>query len=193
MTDHLARWVSILFDGSVLSIPIFLALGWIETRTPGLVWAALTLIIVTGFPLAYLAMGRKRGWVSDLEMTQRSERPPFIMVSLGSDVIAFLALRTWHGPSLLTIMVLTYFCLAITMLTISRFWKISLHMAGAGGFGTALVFVFGLPAMWAYLSLPLVAWARLYRRKHSPAQLAAGAILGVLVTALVFSWMGMRI
>ena len=186
MTDRLARWISILFDSSVLSIPIFLAFGWIESGITGIGWATLTLVIVTGIPLAYLLIGRKRGWVSDMEMTQRSERPRFILVSLGSDIFALLVLHILVGPKLLILIVLIYFFLAITMLTISSFWKISLHMAGVGGFSTALLFVFGLPALWALLSLPLVAWARLHRRKHTPAQLIAGAMAGALVATLVF-------
>ena len=191
MTDRLARWVSILFDSSVLSIPIFLAFGWIEAGTSGLGWAILILVIVTGIPLAYLVIGLKRGWVSDMEMTQRSERPRFILISLGSDILALLILRILHGPHLLNLIVLTYFCLAITMLTISSFWKISLHMAGVSGFSTALLYVFGPPVLWVFLSLPLVAWARLHRRKHTPTQLMAGAIAGTLVTILIFGWIGM--
>ena len=190
MRDRLARWISILFDSSVLSIPIFLAFGWIESGISGLGWAALILIIVTGIPLAYLTIGIKRGWVSDMEMTKRSERPRFILISLSSDVLALLILHILHGPHLLSVIVLTYFCLAITMLTISSFWKISLHMAGVSGFATALLYVFGYPAIWAFLSLPLVAWARLHRRKHTPAQLVAGAIAGALITILVFGWAG---
>ena len=145
---------------------------------------------MTGIPLAYLKIGIKRGWVSDMEMTRRSDRPRFILISLSSDVLALLILQTLHGPHLLSVIVLTYFCLAITMLTISSFWKISLHMAGVSGFATALLYVFGFPAIWAFLSLPLVAWARLHRRKHTPAQLVAGAIAGALVTILVFGWAG---
>jgi len=191
MKDRLARWVSILFDSSVLSIPIFLAFGWIDAGVSGLGWAFLILAIVTGFPLAYLVIGIKRGWVSDMELTKRSERPRFILISLASDVLALLLLYFLHGPHLLSLIVLTYFFLAISMLTISSFWKISMHMAGVGGFSTALLFVFGIPAIWAFLSLPLVAWARLHRRKHTPAQLLAGAMAGALVTILIFGWIGM--
>jgi hypothetical protein len=191
MKDRLARWVSILFDSSVLSIPIFLAFGWIDAGTSGLGWAFLILAIVTGIPLAYLVIGIKRAWVSDMELTNRSERPRFILISLSSDVLALLILFFLHGPHLLTLIVLTYFFLAISMLTISSFWKISMHMAGVGGFSTALLFVFGAPAIWAFISLPLVAWARLQRRKHTPAQLLAGAMAGALVTVLIFGWIGM--
>lgn len=193
MADRLARWVSILFDSSILSLPIFLALGYVSARTLGLLWAVLMLLIVTGIPLAYLFIGLKRGWVSDMELTRREERPRFILVSLSSDVLALLVLHFFRGPHLLTVIVLTYFCLAIVMFSISSFWKISMHMAGVGGFSTALVFVFGWPALWAFLSLLLVAWARLHRRKHNVSQLIVGTLAGVLVTALVFGWLGMLI
>jgi len=198
MSDRLARWISILFDSSILSLPIFLAFGYASARDPstgsgqasGLLWAALTLLIVTGIPLAYLRMGIQRGWVSDMELSRREERPRFILVSLSSDVLALLVLHLFGGPHLLTVIVLTYFCLAIVMFSISSFWKISMHMAGVGGFSTALVFVFGAPALWAFLSLPLVAWARLRRRKHDIPQLIAGALAGTLVTLFVFGWLG---
>ena len=193
MADRLARWISILFDSSVLSLPIFLALGYVSARTLGLLWAILMLFIVTGIPLAYLLIGRKRGWVSDMELTRREERPRFILISLSSDVLALAALWLGNGPHLLRLIVLTYFCLAIVMFSISSFWKISMHMAGVGGFSTALVFVFGAPALWAFLSLLLVAWARLHRRKHTVLQLIAGALAGVLVTTLVFGWLGILI
>ena len=193
MLDRAARWISILFDSSFLSLPIFLALGYASEYTRGLLWAILMLLIVTGIPLAYLLIGRKRGWVSDLELSRREERPRFIVVSLSSDVLALGMLWLGNGPHLLRLIVLTYFCLAIVIFTISSFWKISMHMAGAGGYSAALVFVFGGPALWAFVSLPLVAWARLRRRKHTPAQLMAGALAGALVTVLVFGWLSLPI
>lgn len=193
VADRLARWISVLLDSSVISLPVFFVFGWITAATAGLVWAGLILLIITGIPLAYLALGKKLGWVSDFEMTQRSERPRFILVSLSSDLLALFILYFFHGPSLLFVMVLTYLCLGATMFTISNFWKISLHMAGASGFSTALVFVFGAPALVAFFSLPLVAWARWHRRKHTIAQLVAGAFVGALITALVFGWLGQRI
>jgi hypothetical protein len=194
MTDRLARWISVFFDSSILSLPIFLAFGYASSRDPstgsgqasGLLWAILTLLIVTGIPLAYLLIGIRRGWVSDMELSKREERPRFILISLSSDLLALGILWLGNAPHLLSVLVMTYLCLAIVMFSISLFWKISMHMAGVGGFSTALVFVFGAAAGWAFLSLPLVAWARLHRRKHTPAQLAAGAIAGIAIALFVF-------
>ncbi len=186
MDNRLARWISIIFDSSILSVPIFMGIGWIALRAVGLVWAAITLLIVTGIPLAYILIGKRTGWVSDFEISKRSERPRFILVSLGSDMLAIFILSVFNGPHLLQVMVLAYLCLGITMMTISSFWKISLHMADVGGFSTALVFVFGAPALVAFLSLPLVAWARYKRKKHTYSQLVAGALAGIVITMLVF-------
>jgi uncharacterized iron-regulated membrane protein len=173
-----------------LSLPVFISFGWTAEGATGVEWAAAVLLIVTGIPLAYLTLGKRRGWVSDFEMTQRAERPRFILVSLSSDALALLALSTLGAPHLLRVMVLTYLCLGATMFATSSAWKISLHMAGVGGFSTALLFVFGAPALLVFLSLPLVAWARWQRRKHTPAQLAAGALAGMLITVLVFGGLG---
>jgi hypothetical protein len=190
MADHFARWISILFDSSVLSVPVFLALGFISAGGAGLLWAIFILLIVTGIPLAYLLLGRRRGWVSDLELSNRGDRPRFILVSLGSDLLALLVLWIGVGPHLLRLLVVTYFVLAIVMFTVSSFWKISMHMAGVGGFSTALVYVFGPGALWAFAALIPVAWARLRRRKHIPSQLLAGACAGAVVTGFVFGWLG---
>ncbi len=188
MANHMARWVSILFDSSVLSIPIFLAIGWLDSQIVGVAWAVMILIIVTGIPLAYILIGRRKGWVSDFEISQRDQRPRFILVSLSSDLLSLLILSVFHGPHLLRVIVLAYLFLGMTMMTVSSFWKVSLHMAGVSGFSTALVILFGAPAMAAFLSLPLVAWARYQRKKHSLLQLAAGAIAGITITSLVFTW-----
>ncbi len=198
MADKLARWISIFFDSSFLSLPIFILFGYssgladgIHNKAEGVLWAMLMVAVVTGIPLAYLIIGKRRGWVSDLELSHREERPRFILVSLSSDVIGLLLLWLGKGPLLLRLIILTYFCLAIIMFSISSFWKISMHMAGVGGFSTALFIVFGTPAGWAFLSLPLVAWARWHRRKHTPAQLLAGAIVGMMITWLVFQYFGL--
>ena len=182
---RLARWISILFDSSVLSLIVFPAIGWQAAGWQGIAWAVCALLILTGLPLVYIWLGLRRGWVSDWELSHRKERPRFILVSLSSDLLALLLLGLGGAPHEVWLLELIYACLVLTMFTISSFWKISLHMVGVSGFSTLLVYVFGPAAWWTFLSLPLVAWARLYRKKHTPAQLLAGAVGGAFVTALV--------
>jgi membrane-associated phospholipid phosphatase len=188
--SSLARWVSVFFDSSLLSLFIFPAIGWEVAGWQGVVWSLLALCILTGIPLAYILIGMRRGWVSDLELSHREERPRFIVVSVSSDLLALLILHLGDAPHMIWQLALVYACLGLTMFTISSFWKISLHMVSVGGFATLLVYVFGPSVWWLFLGLPLVAWARLYRRKHNPAQLIAGALGGILITALVLTLSG---
>jgi len=188
--DRLARWTSVFFDSSVLSLIFFPAIGWNTARWQGVGWSLVALLTLTGIPLGYILLGIRRGWVGDLELSRREDRPRFILVSLSSDVLALSILGFWGAPHLLWLLALTYACLGLTMFTISNFWKISLHMVSVSGFSTILVYIFGPGALWAFLSMPLVAWARLYRKKHTRAQLLAGAIGGILITAAVFTWGG---
>ena len=180
-----ARWISVAFDSSALSLWLFPLVGWHAGRWAGLLWAVVAFLILTGLPLAYLLVGRRRGWVSDLELSDRRERPRFIAVSLGSDLLALAVLWLGGAPRLVWAFALIYACLGVTMLAISSFWKISLHMVGVAGFATVLVYAFGPAWALGYLALLPVAWARLERRKHTVPQLVAGAVAGTAITALV--------
>ena len=107
MKARLARWVSILFDSSVLSLIVFPAIGWHTARLQGILWALGTLVIITGIPLAYIIVGQKLGWVADWELSRREDRPRFILVSLSSDLgfpppllRSRPSITATHGPGL---------------------------------------------------------------------------------------------
>ena len=185
----LARWVSVFFDSSMLSVWVFPLIGWKAGGWRGVGWAVLAFLILTGLPMLYVLVGIRKGWVSDLELSRREDRPRFILVSVSSDILA-LVLLIWGGaPRLVWALALVYAALGVTMFTISNFWKISLHMVSVSGFATLLVYAFGRGAAVMYLALPLVAWARLYRKKHTLAQLAAGALAGLGITWAVLGWL----
>jgi len=187
---QVARLISICFDSSILSLIIFPVIGWEAAGWPGVAWSLVAVLILTGLPLAYILIGMRRGWVSDLELSRREDRPRFILVSLSCDVLALVVLGRGGAPYALWLFALIYASLGVTMFTISNFWKISLHMVSVGGFSTVLVYAFGPAAWWTFLSLPVVAWARLYRKKHTPAQLIAGATGGIVITSLILFWFG---
>jgi len=196
-TDGLARWLSILFDSSVLAVPVFVGVAlrqaqgrpWAETGAflPALGWAALALLFADGVPLAYLTLGRRLGWVSGFDMPRRQERAPFIAVNLVGNGLGYLLLRAIGAPRPLLALLLVYVGMGATMLTISAFWKISLHAGGVGGFAVVLTWLFG-PA-WAitFLTVPLVGWARVHRRRHTWAQVATGGLVGAVVTTAVLA------
>ena len=189
MKDKLAAWLSILLDSSVLAVPIFIGAAWSEVGAflPALGWAALTLLFADGVPLTYIALGRRFGWVSGFDLPRREERAPFIAVNLVGNALGYFLLRALNAPDSLSALLLVYVALGVTMMTISSFWKISLHAGGGGGFAAFLTWVFG--PVWAltFLAIPLVGWARVYRKRHNWAQVAAGGIVGTSVTLIVLA------
>lgn len=66
-------------------------------------------------------------------------------------------------------------------------WKFSGHAAGVAGAVVILVLVFGPTLLALVPAVALVGWARVEVGDHTPAQVTAGAGLGALVAALVFS------
>lgn len=187
--DRLAGWLSILLDSSVLAVPVFLGAAWSETGAflPALGWAVLALLFADGIPLTYIALGRKFGFVSGFDLPRREERAPFIAVNLIGNGLGYLLLRAVKAPASLSTLLLVYVALGVAMMTISLFWKISLHAGGVGGFVAFLTWIFGPVWALAFLAVPLIGWARVYRKRHNWAQVAAGGIVGAAVTLIVLA------
>lgn len=185
--DQAARWLSILLDSSVVAVPNFIGAAWSEVGAflPALGWSALALLFADGVPLMYIALGRLLGWVSGFDLPRREERAPFIAVNLTGNMLGFFLLHAMHAPASISTLMLVYVVLGITMLTISSFWKISLHAGGVGGFAAFLTWTFGPNWALTFLALPLIGWARVYRKRHNWAQVWTGGIVGAVVTLIV--------
>lgn len=183
----LASWLSILFDSSIIAVPIFLGVAWSETGAflPALGWATLALLFAVGIPMAYISLGRRRGWVSGFDLPRRQERAPFIAVNLVGNSLGYLLLRALNAPGSLAALLLIYVALGVTMFSISNFWKISLHTGGVGGFAAFLTWTFGFAWALSFLAIPIVGWARVYRQRHTWAQVVAGGLVGATVTLSV--------
>ncbi len=65
-------------------------------------------------------------------------------------------------------------------------WKISIHVATVAGAVVILTLVFGLGFALLAPAVALTGWARVALGDHTPAQVAAGAVLGAAIAASVF-------
>jgi len=70
--------------------------------------------------------------------------------------------------------------------------KVSVHGAGVGGPGTALLIVYGWEAWPVIILWTAVIWSRTVLKQHSLAQAIAGVVLGILITVptywLLYVW-----
>ncbi len=132
------------------------------------------------------------GKIEDVNLRERKERLiPNIFTTIVYIFVCYLMHETMHFDGLLlnTLICFTFFVAILTAIT--YFWKISLHASGISGL---VGFLFGLNQVLPidniliYCSLSLliagsVMTARLYLNAHTPAQIWAGAALGLL-----FGW-----
>ncbi len=126
----------------------------------------------------------KKGYV-DLHVSRGERRPIFFIPALAayiSAAVVFVSLEC----KILYLLSVAYLSISLTVLLVTLFWKISIHMAGLTGAITALTLVLGANYALLYLlALPL-GWARTEIEAHTVPQVVIGAVVGMGVTTLVY-------
>lgn len=132
-------------------------------------------------PGVWLALGIRKGWWADIDVADHGARLFFLVP------LAFFTTATAIGlqqiPASLLIRHLAVIAAAwtVTFTLITRWWQLSFHAAAAFGL-TVFLWLHYRDPLWLLLVIPALAisWSRLVLGRHTPAQLAAGAVLGPL-------------
>lgn len=135
-------------------------------------------------PIVMVLYSFKKGYV-DLHVSEGERRPVFFLPA----IVAYLSAATvflFLNCEILYNLSMAYLSMSFTVLLVTLFWKISIHMAALTGPITALILVFGATYAPLYLlALPL-GWARTELEAHTVSQVVLGAAVGIAVTALVY-------
>ncbi|MEV0588344.1 phosphatase PAP2 family protein [Nonomuraea sp. NPDC050310] len=190
--DRLARWVTELFAPQVLVIAMPPLAGLLAQGWTGAAWGLLASALCGGVPAAVIAMGVRAGRLDSRHLVERAGRTKPLLAAAGAVLAALVLLIVLGAPTLLVATVAAMLgALAVTVPVTLR-WKISFHAAVSGG--TVVVFAQVLPppptlAAGAVL-LALVCWARVRLGHHTTAQVLAGLVVGVAVTAATLAAFG---
>jgi hypothetical protein len=186
-------WARLVSD--VCSPPVVLAvLAWFaaqrdaQTASEGFFLASLFIIGAVGIPFAVLGWWVYRGAISDIHMSQRSERFWPLAVEVVCTFFVWLALRFIRpvpGIDLVTtfLMIETLIALAVTY-----YWQISVHSGIMAGAVVIAGLLFG--AHVALILSPLillVAAARLRLKRHTPWQVVGGIAVGMIAPPLLYA------
>lgn len=166
-------------------------------------WVTGVAFVVLGIlPLLYLLSLVRQSRVHSIEIRDRRERFRPFLVGLGFYMLAvvLLAATTTTARSLVLAVLAGMILNALIVLTITIWWKISVHLTSLGGSVAVLGFIVtsewtavsGTPwvligAAVGVLLLPMLAWARIRVGAHTWAQTTAGALLGVSVPWLLLA------
>jgi membrane-associated phospholipid phosphatase len=151
--------------------------------SPGVsaLFGVLILSIGPFVPVAY-AVRTKR---IDLDISDRNKRAPVYVISLVAYAVGVLFFWVTENKIMFVLSV-AYLCVGFALMLITFAWKISAHAAATAGMATALWLVLGVWMFSAYLLALLTIWARVRLGAHTVLQAVAGAILSIVITALVF-------
>lgn len=153
-------------------------------------WAGFSVLFVAVIPFAYLIAQVARGRITDIHVRRREQRGAVFLVTLISWFIGVSLLYLLGGPRAVIALILIGAVALIVFGTITRRFKISLHVGVLTGIVTIFVLLFGRGALVLVPLIPLVMWARVALRVHTLAQVSLGAFLGCGVSAFAFEAFG---
>jgi membrane-associated phospholipid phosphatase len=185
-TDRLALLVS--SAGSPFLTPIYTTCAVIwplaEDQEQFLVWSGTIAVSFIGIGLAFVLIQVLRGRISDVHVSQQSQRLLPFTVAVSSSVLGTLGLWWLEAPWTLVALGSSFAVQGLVFGILTVYQKISMHVAVSASCLTALVLLFGWPAVPLIAFLPMQGWARVYRGRHTPGQVVAGALLAPTLTVL---------
>jgi membrane-associated phospholipid phosphatase len=155
--------------------------GPITSREVSALLGILILSIGPFVPVAY-AVRTKR---IDLDISDRNKRGPVYAISAVAYAVGVLVFWATDNKIMFVLSV-AYLSVGIMLMLITFAWKISAHAAATAGMATALSLVLGVWMLPSFLLAVLTIWARVKLGAHTLLQALAGAILSIVITALVF-------
>jgi len=153
-------------------------------------WMLSFFVFALVIPAIYVLWLMENKLVKDIHIADRAARIKPFWVSGISALAGAILLWQLHATSQVAVVATIYAINALGIALITQFWKISVHMALLSSIATMSVIIFGERFWWLYLLLIPLAWSRIYRQRHTPAQAAAGAMLTFVLTALGFWYFG---
>ena len=139
------------------------------------------------------------GFVKDLKMETLADRrlPYIVTMAIYTFVATFFTMKLKQLPEVAIIMTGVAFSIALVAV-ISLYWKISAHAVGISGALGALIgiaikfssYQLFFPIIAVILVAGFLFSARLHLNAHTPAQIMAGASLGLIVSLSVVLYSG---
>jgi hypothetical protein len=187
----IARRISDVLSPPVLSggLAILLTRLATPTWTLALSWSALYVVVADLLPLAYLLRLLRKGIVSDLHIGIRAERFRPLIAMLICTTLAFAVAVALSAPLALRVFLGLTLAQGLVLTLVTTVWQISFHAAAASALISAACVMYGL--LVGALLIPVliaVAWSRLHLKRHTPRQIAAGALVSAALFGPVLAY-----
>lgn len=177
---RVGRWLSQIFHPITNGIASFLIVGiradeFANGRLRGLGWALLALALIVLPPTIYFYLRLFRGHYSDDDISHREQRTGLYVFSLGSVVLASLALYALSVPTVFLRLIGASIGILVVCMLINFVWKVSVHSASIATLATLCTRFLPLPfAILLWTAAVALGWARIRTGNHTIGQVIAG-------------------
>jgi membrane-associated phospholipid phosphatase len=181
---QIARSISAILSPFVVSLPavLLIALYHESNQLTVAEYTGLTLFFLSIGPMLYILVGVWQGKFTDVDVSNRSQRFGPFLFGIISASAGFVIMTLTNGPKNLQTMLLITVIGGIIMMTITLWWKISIHASSLAGAATFLTALYGTSMLFTFVLVMLVGWSRVVLRRHTLGQVLAGSFLNIALT-----------
>jgi len=188
MRKRIANLTSNILNPYLVSLIMLLLLSFTSASSTldALKWALIS-VALSILPVFLVTVYLVRSGRLDAVLTNlRSPRNKIYLFAGLCAIVACVTLVYLGAPSILVAAFIAGLSTVVIFMCINLWWKISLHTAIVAASATVLVILYGWIAAVTVVLVPLIAWARIELKYHSPAQVVTGALLAALIAVVVF-------
>ena len=191
LCDRMAEVVSRIFNPLInpviaFAVLLFGAPGVTSNMTwdARLFYFAIATMFSSVIIFAYIRYLKYKQVINSAELIVREHRINPLTLGVLSYAVGFFFLTLFDAPSIVRGLMFCYITNAIVVLLVTRRWKVSIHTATIANSLTAIVFQFGWMMAPILALVPIVGLARVKLKRHNELQVAAGGLIGVVMTAV---------
>jgi membrane-associated phospholipid phosphatase len=190
-SDQMAEIISYIFHPLLIVIPT-LVIAMVQlgsTVWEAIFWTVLSIAIVN-LPMALLLFwGVRSGKYSDASVSIREQRTSIYAVGGTCLVILLAVLIIGKAPVVIIACLISAVIATALGYWINRYTKLSLHSAAMAGCTAVLLWTAPLIGVVMAIFAPLVGWARIRLKHHTPVQILIGWMVSMICVFVVFRLM----
>lgn len=188
MDKFIAKSISLIFSPPVIlaPVPFVLVLKYSNNLNDAIKWSLFFYISIF-IMISVVLVGRFFGIFSDLDVSNKSERPKLLISSLIICITNCIFLILFGAPKILILMGFGVLIGILFIFIFLRWTKISIHTSAITAFAISIVLIYGRMFIPLLLLIPIMGWARIITKRHTLREVIAGGILGSVLTIIIYS------
>ncbi len=191
MRQRIAHLVSNLFNPFLIAFItiVLIILDTSSSITDGLKWAAMALVLSVLPVFAYLVYQLRRKKLDSVFPESQGQRKKIYLTASVTAAVGCGVMWLVKAPELLAVSFTAGLVAIVVFMGINFYWKISLHAAFISAAAMILTVMYGTRAVWVFVFLVPVTWARLELKMHTLAQMIAGIVLSAgIITGVLWGF-----